>query len=347
MKNSIQKAEEILIELNDKKGFLTEDEIIDVCIELDLDLVEIDVMCERLLNKKMLFSDNITSVNDSDEIVDRSQYDYDALYVLLAQENPNCRHLIEEIQCIMPPQTREWITLVNQAQQGNQYAKERIISMYLRTVLKMAYEFSKNYYTDFEDAFQYGVMGLITAIEKYDITSPDSFVSYFPLWVRQYMQRYCEIRGTIYRFPAHYKERLFRLVSELTYYIEDDNIEDSISLIPREYLEKADSYYKEIIADLLPGEELQEDMIDKVDCFAEIEYKELSLFVDQALSMIKEKEKDVIVKRFGIGDNADMTLEEVGIEFGVTRERIRQIETKALQHLRHPSCTRKLKDFLD
>ena len=90
---------------------------------------------------------------------------------------------------ILPPQSKEWQTIIGEAKNSNVYAKDSIVKMYFRTVMKQSYYYSKGNYCDFEEAFQNGVIGLMNVIEKYDVTSSELFPSYFLLWVRQNMQR--------------------------------------------------------------------------------------------------------------------------------------------------------------
>lgn len=175
-----QLVERILQTEYEKKGFLLEDDIIDICIEHDLDLVEIDNLCDKLLHQKMIVKDAETKkdVNDTVSYVDRSHLDYDVLLGKIKWEYPNCAAIIDEILDILPPQSKEWQTIITEAKNGNSYAKDRMVKMYLRTVMKQAYYNSKDNYCDFEEAFQNGVIGLINAIDKYDVTSPDLFPSY-------------------------------------------------------------------------------------------------------------------------------------------------------------------------
>lgn len=318
-------TEKILLSTYEAKGFLTEDEVIDICIDNDLDLFEIDAMCERLIEKRIIIRDEIARTQDED-IVDRSQFDYEALYRTIHKEYPECDILVNEIKNIMPPQTREWNNLIGHAQGGNSFAKERLVLMYLRTVLKQSYDFAKSYYCDFEEAFQYGVIGLINAIEKYDVTSPDTFVSYFPLWVRQNMQRYSEIKGAIIRFPAHYKEVLYSIVSLATKNMEEDDIVTELS-----YLDNISSKEKNFI---LPYQELYNDICCKDDVEKSVMTKLIRIDLLSHIRRLSDREQQVVLLRYGILDGIEHTLEEIGTELGVTRERVRQIETKALKKLR-------------
>ena len=330
-----QIVEQILKTEYEKKGFLSEDDIIDIFIDHDLDLVEIDGLVDKLLNSKIIVKDTSVANNKEnvDTYVDRSHLDYDALLGQIKKEYPNCANLIDRILDILPPQSKEWQTLIVQAQNGNLYARERMILMYIRTVMKQAYYFSKNYYCDFEDAFQNGVIGLMNAIEKYDVTSPDKFSAYFTLWVMQNMQRESILNGSIMRYPVHYKDQLNILIAEASKIVEDDNWEDAVLILEDEFLDKAGISSSEIEKYILPYVKIPDDL-EGEDDIENLLDSSLEVILRDKLSKLKEKEKLVIELRYGLIDGQSRTLEEVGSILNVTRERIRQIESKALRRLR-------------
>lgn len=342
-----QLVEKILQTEYAKKGFLLEDDIIDICIEQDLDLVEIDNLCDKLLNQKMIVKDTETQrvINDSESYVDRSHLDYDALLGEIKSAYPNCAVIIDEILGILPPQSKEWQTIFSEAKSGNDYARDRLVLMYLRTVMKQAYYYSKDNYCDFEEAFQNGVIGLMTAIDKYDVTSPDLFSSYFPLWVRQYMQREGTIKGTIMRYPAHYRDQLNIIVSDACSIIEEDNFEDAVGLVSKKARLQSGLSDEEINKYILPYLEIPDELEaeDKIEEFMQSTMKEI---VADILDNLKDRERQVLELRYGFKDNQEHTLEEVGNIFHVTRERIRQIETKALRKINASKRVAFLKDYL-
>lgn len=342
-----QLVEKILQTEYAKKGFLLEDDIIDICIEQDLDLVEIDNLCDKLLNQKMIVKDTETQrvINDSESYVDRSHLDYDALLGEIKSAYPNCAVIIDEILGILPPQSKEWQTIISEAKSGNDYARDRLVLMYLRTVMKQAYYYSKDNYCDFEEAFQNGVIGLMTAIDKYDVTSPDLFSSYFPLWVRQYMQREGTIKGTIMRYPAHYRDQLNIIVSDACSIIEEDNFEDAVGLVSKKARLQSGLSDEEINKYILPYLEIPDELEaeDKIEEFMQSTMKEI---VADILDNLKDRERKVLELRYGFKDNQEHTLEEVGNIFHVTRERIRQIETKALRKINASKRVAFLKDYL-
>lgn len=340
-------VERILKTEYEKNGFLLEDDIIDICIEHDLDLVEIDNLCDKLLHQKMIVKDAETKkdVNDTDSYVDRSHLDYDALLGEIKKEYPNCAAIIDEILDILPPQSREWQTIIAEAQKGNGYARERMIKMYLRTVMKQAYNYSKDNYCDFEEAFQNGVIGLMNTIEKYDVTSPDLFPSYFPLWVRQNMQRESTIRGTILRYPAHYRDQLNVIVSEARCLVEDDNFEEAVNMVSDKVKIQSGLTDEEITKYILPYVEIPDD-IETEDEIENMLQDTMKDWVVDLLGMLTDRERLVLKLRYGIGDNQERTLEEVGILLNVTRERIRQIESKAMRKLKSSKKIHSLESYL-
>ena len=331
----------------EKKGFLLEDDIIDICIEHDLDLVEIDSLCDKLLHQKMIVKDTETKKdsNDNESYVDRSHLDYDALLGKIKVEYPNCAAIIDVISDILPPQSKEWQTIIVEAKNGNSYAKDRMVKMYLRTVMKQAYYFSKDNYCDFEEAFQNGVIGLMNAIEKYDVTSPDLFPSYFPLWVRQYMQRDGTIKGTILRYPAHYRDQLNIVVSDACKVMEDDNFEEAVGLVTEKAIIHSgltdDEIYKYILPYVSMPEELEAE--DDISNMMQGTEKEL---IERVLEPLSERERLVLRLRYGLVDDQEHTLEEVGNILYVTRERVRQIEAKAFRKINASRKVSVLRDYL-
>lgn len=331
----------------EKKGFLLEDDIIDICIEHDLDLVEIDSLCDKLLHQKMIVKDTETKKdsNDNESYVDRSHLDYDALLGKIKVEYPNCAAIIDVISDILPPQSKEWQTIIVEAKNGNSYAKDRMVKMYLRTVMKQAYYFSKDNYCDFEEAFQNGVIGLMNAIEKYDVTSPDLFPSYFPLWVRQYMQRDGTIKGTILRYPAHYRDQLNIVVSDACKVMEDDNFEEAVGLVTEKAIIHSgltdDEIYKYILPYVSMPEELEAE--DDISNMMQGTEKEL---IERVLEPLSDRERLVLRLRYGLVDDQEHTLEEVGNILYVTRERVRQIEAKAFRKINASRKVSVLRDYL-
>lgn len=337
--DKLQSVEKVVIKKIESNGYVSEDEIVDVCIDNDLDLTEIDVVCGRLITRGIIIRD-ANDVSSGDNFVDRSQIDYDKLLDKVAYESPLMTNLINDIKNIKPPQPREWQTLITSAQYGNEFAIERIVLMYLRTVLNIAYNFSSSHNCDLEEAFQYGVMGLLKAIEKFDVTSADSFGWYFPMWCRQNMWRFCNIENTIYYFPAHYKEKLYQMIALIEEYRESDNetVEELLKFVNDEELLELVSNTNELnemLLNLLPALELSEDIQAEKDIDKHIGEIYRHQVILDLLEILKDREREVINLRYGLNNGKIMTLEEVGAVYNLTRERIRQIEIKSLDKMRN------------
>lgn len=243
---------------------------------------------------------------------------------------------VEQVRGVQPPQSREWKILLPQAQNGNKYARERMVMMYTRSILRQAYDFAKAYYVDYEEAFQNGMIGLLIAINKFDMTRPDSFVSYFGLWAMQTMRRYSLPQNFICQYPVHFKETIFKAMDDLREETGEETFENLLEYIEIEDLVSAIDANKKLI-NTFSYEELSENSIT-----TEISGKSVEKTVEQSilktsqnelLCHLRDRERKVLCMRYGLEDGTEHTLEEVGQIMGVTRERIRQIEKKAINKL--------------
>lgn len=337
--NNRRLVEDAVIQIFSSNGFVSEDKIVDLCIDFDLELNEIDTVCNRLLSKGIIIRDSeIDTKNSYGSMVDRSHTDYKELHVKIKHEHPEMSTIIETIDNIVPPQTKEWQTLLPSAKKGNSFAKERIISMYLRTVLKQAYMFATAYNCDLEEMFQWGVIGLIVSIDKFDINSPDNFVSYFPLWVRQSMQREGKINDTLFYYPVHYKDKLFSIIGLVqNHREEDEDIEETLAIVDDKELcavEENKDELQKLIYHLLPPMELTNDISQNNNIEELIDNHVQKKIVNELLGVLNDREAEVIIQRYGFLDEKEKTLEDVGSMMNVTRERIRQIESKALRKMK-------------
>ena len=183
-KNIKETVVDVLINQYMTNGYITETEIMDVCMENGLDILQLNSICEILFAHRVLITDE-KKENDNvqrDTYIDRGLLNYEELFSVVVQEYPQMKVIVSEIKEITPPQPKEWKRLIYEAQTGNEFAKNRAVKMYLRTVLNIAKNYASEYYCDLEELFQYGVLGLIKAIEKYDFTNPVTFPQYFPIW---------------------------------------------------------------------------------------------------------------------------------------------------------------------
>ena len=332
------------------KGFLSENEITDCCICNNLDFFETDEVMQFLIDKKVLFSEKKGEIiYEEEDIYDKAQIDYDEFFDTVLTEYPDFKIIVAHIKSIKPPQPREWKNLIYEAQSGNVYAFNRMTEMYLRGVLRISYNFAKENYCDFEEAFQNGTIGLIRAIKNFDVTSPNSFASYYSLSVLSEMQRKYSVKNSFFDLPVHFSQKTFEFLGIISKYLAKGKTpEESIGII-------SDDFYLEINPKLkmyfLPYLDLDaisyENFAFDIHIEDDIIYESLKEQLNEVLHTLPERERKVLEMRFGLNNLKQMTLEEVGKYYNVSRERIRQIEKKALRRLRHPHRASGLRDYID
>lgn len=344
------------------KGYVTENMVIDTFGENDLPLDEVDYVCDQLLSMGVIINDNIVeNIDDVEDNYDRSQTDYEALFHEVVAIDGSLAPYIDEIRQVKPPQHRELQNLIIHAKSGNAFARERIIEMYLRTVVRISLWHHQKYRIPLAETLQDGCLGLVIALDKYDIGKQEKFSIYSPWWIRQVINREAPTLNPLVYTPVHMKDKLFNIydiIEEFFYNQSDGKISPDMLKAVSERLGCSQDEAKEYINYLKTFESIEE-LIEKDEslfidnCVADeqlivdVNYKELKSAVSKVLPTLKPREQRVILLRFGFIDGKEWTLEEVGREFGVTRERIRQIEKKALSKLRHPSRCKKLKCFIE
>jgi RNA polymerase primary sigma factor len=305
------------------KGFLREEEALELMVAEDVSLVGINHITDRLLELGVVFTaTSQNSANDADE--DYTHTDYEPIYSEVLSISLGQTMLIGYIRRLRPPQRREWVNLIPQAKTGNQYALDRLSDMYLRVVVKLALAAYKTKGYEFDDLLQEGVMGLMRSIRKYNTSKHGSFVSYFPLWVMQYIGRALANKSRLIRIPVHAVENM---INELYEYISLDDFADV----------DGNGYVEYNIANTA------NETID--DILTQVQLREVT---NSALRSLSPREQEIVRMRYGLNETGkEYTLQEVGDIFQVTRERIRQIEEKALLKLRNPYRSNKLREFAD
>ena len=330
-----EKAMETLMEQGRAHGKLTTTEINDVMEKLDLDVDQIDS-----------FYDNCQSMNI--DIIE----DFDA-------ESELALSYLKEIGRVPLLTPEEEIQLAERMAKGDVKAKQRLAEANLRLVVSIA----KRYVgrgMQFLDLIQEGNLGLIKAVEKFDHTKGFKFSTYATWWIRQAITRAIADQARTIRIPVHMVETITKVKkasSQLLHKNGHDPSPEEIAAelnLPVERVREIMRIAQDPVSLETPiGEEEDShlgDFIPDDDAPAPADAASLILLKEklgEVLSTLTEREEKVLRLRFGLEDGRSRTLEEVGKEFDVTRERIRQIEAKALRKLRHPSRSKKVKDFLD
>ena len=371
-----------LIEKGKKQGSLTLDEIMGAFSNTELDKDKVENLYETLgnlgieiLEKKeekvsVDFSadDDLTldmeSIDDYvvDKIGKEEDVEMDKLDLSLPKgisiDDP-VRMYLKEIGKIPLLKPHEEVELAKRMMEGDEIAKQRLVEANLRLVVSIAKRYVGRGML-FLDLIQEGNLGLIKAVEKFDYERGFKFSTYATWWIRQAITRAIADQARTIRIPVHMVETINKLIRVSRQLLQELGRDPKPEEIAKE-MDMSEEKVREIMKiaqdpvslETPIGEEEDShlgDFIPDEDALAPAEAAAYSLLKDQieeVLESLNEREQKVLKLRFGLEDGRARTLEEVGKEFDVTRERIRQIEAKALRKLRHPSRSKKLRDYLD
>lgn len=276
----------------------------------------------------------------------------------IAVDDP-VRMYLKEIGKVPLLTAQEEIDLARRMEQGDEYAKQKLCEANLRLVVSIAKKYVGRGML-FLDLIQEGNLGLIKAVDKFDWTKGYKFSTYATWWIRQAITRSIADQARTIRIPVHMVETINKLIRVSRQLLQEEGREPSPDEIAEEMgisVEKVREILKiaqEPVSLETPiGEEEDShlgDFIPDEDAPAPAEAAAFSMLKEQlvdVLGTLTDREQKVLKLRFGLEDGRARTLEEVGKKFDVTRERIRQIEAKALRKLRHPTRSKKLKDYLE
>jgi len=352
---SMDERKEELLKLGKKNGFITYEQLANSLKGLELDADSLDDLYNFFSenNITIVSEEEAGGSNDGDPLL----LDDNILTKDLTINDP-VRMYLKEIGQIKLLSMEEELELADKIIAGDEQAKTILAEANLRLVVSIAKRYVGRGML-FLDLIQEGNIGLMKAVEKFDVTKGYKFSTYATWWIRQAITRAIADQARTIRVPVHMVEtinKLARIQRQLTLELNREPSEDELAEkmgIPVEKIREIYKISQEPVSLETPiGEEDDSHLGDFIKDERNVspeEYATNEMLKDEiadVLLTLTEREEKVIRLRFGLEDGKSRTLEEVGQMFGVTRERIRQIEAKALRKLRHPSRSKKLKDYM-
>ncbi len=347
---TFEERKQELIKVGKQKGTITYEELAEKLKGLELDADSLDELYNALSENKIA----VVSENEEEEAKVK---DDEVLTKDLTINDP-VRMYLKEIGQVKLLTLEEELELADRIAEGDENAKATLAEANLRLVVSIAKRYVGRGML-FLDLIQEGNIGLMKAVDKFDVSKGYKFSTYATWWIRQAITRAIADQARTIRVPVHMVEtinKLARIERQLTLELNREPTEEELSKKMGISVDKIREIYKisqEPVSLETPiGEEEDSHLGDFIPDETNMSPEDFAVNellkdeISEVLLTLTEREEKVIRLRFGLEDGRPRTLEEVGQLFGVTRERIRQIEAKALRKLRHPSRSRKLKDYL-
>ncbi|MEK7565555.1 MAG: RNA polymerase sigma factor RpoD [Patescibacteria group bacterium] len=355
-----EQAKELLKKAK-SNGFVTQEEVLAIFPKAEDHIAELDEFYDQLLIHNIdLFETTMSELSEGEESITNLEKELGSLAALDdAGSTDPVRMYLKEIGRIKLLNAKEEVELAKKTEKGDRRAKAKLIESNLRLVVSIAKKYIGRGLTML-DLIQEGNQGLIRATEKYDWRRGFKFSTYATWWIRQAITRAIADQARTIRIPVHMVETINRFIrtrNRLTAEMgkeptpeeiaKEMGIETSKALEIMKISQEPTSLQTKIgdDEDSVLGDFIQDTtQPSPYDSTSRVLLKEQ---LEEVLATLNDREKKVLIMRFGLEDGKPRTLEEVGKAFGVTRERIRQIEAKAIRKLRHPSRAKKLKDYLE
>ncbi len=342
-----------------KRGYITQDEILAIYAKPEDHIEELDSLYDKLMQKNVDVFESVVQQADAQKPIEDLAKELEALTVLTeGSVSDPVRMYLKEIGRIPLLTFDQEIDLAKRVEKSEAAAKKKLINSNLRLVVSIAKKYIGRGLT-LLDLIQEGNQGLIRAVEKYDWRRGYKFSTYATWWIRQSVTRAIADQARTIRIPVHMVENINRflrsqrkLMQELGREPTPEEVAKVLGIEPDKALEIIKISQNPASLEAPVGDEEDSRLGDFISdssaptLFDSASRELLKEQVDQVLGTLSDRERRVLKERFGLDDGRPKTLEEVGRMFQVTRERIRQIEAKALRKLRHPSRGNKLRDYL-